>query len=190
MPSRVTRLLAAEHADSQAKLRACVGPDGAVDLKRFDEFRHALLRHIAIEEKVLMPALTKALGKPPLFQNGLRKDHAGVAALCVPTPTREWLDDLRELLEHHQRVEEAHGGFYALVDHHLGGDPLLLDAVTTFPALTLPDFVRGPKVRELLQEVLLVTGITDGASGPRPSAPRSGGTEAPVRPSRPSRPRR
>lgn len=187
MPSRVTRLLAAEHAESQAKLRACVGPDGTVDLKRFDEFRHALLRHIAIEEKVLMPALTKALGKPPLFQNGLRKDHAGVAALCVPTPTREWVEDLRELLEHHQRVEEATGGFYALVDHHLGGDPLLLDEVASFPALTLPDFVRGPKVRELLQEVLALTGITDGSPAPRPSAP---GTGTAVRPSRPSRPRR
>ncbi|MEW6434776.1 MAG: hemerythrin domain-containing protein [Myxococcota bacterium] len=184
MPSRVTRLLAAEHADSQAKLRACVGPDDAVDLRRFDDFRHALLRHIAIEEKVLMPALTKALGRPPLFQNGLRKDHAGVAALCVPTPTREWVEDLRELLEHHQRVEEAPGGFYALVDHHLGGDPLLLDAVATFPALTLPEFVRGPKVRDLLHEVLALTGITDGSVAPRPSAP---GGKMPARPSRPRR---
>lgn len=182
MASGVTRLLAAEHADSQAMLRACLAPDGAVDLKRFDAFRHALLRHIAIEEKVLMPALTRALGRSPLFQNGLRKDHAGVAALCVPTPTREWLEDLRELLEHHQRVEEAPGGFYALVDQHLGGDPELLAAVSGFPQLTLPDFVRGPKVRELLQQVLALTGITDGGPAARASAPRPA--------SRPSRPRR
>jgi len=182
MASGVTRLLAAEHADSQARLRVCVRPDGSVDLKHFDAFRHALLRHIAIEEKVLMPALTRAVGRSPLFQNGLRKDHAGVAALCVPTPTREWLEDLRELLEHHQRVEEATGGFYALVDEHLGGDPALLDAVASYPQLTLPDFVRGPKVRELLQQVLALTGITDGALAPKPSAP------APV--SRSSRSRR
>lgn len=170
MASGVTRLLVSEHAQSQGTLRACVGADGTVDLKRFDEFRHGLLRHIAIEEKVLMPALTRALGRSPLFQNGLRKDHAGVAALCVPTPTAEWLEDLRELLEHHQRVEEAPGGFYALVDEHLGGDPVLLNAVATFPPLKLPDFVRGPKVRELLHDVLALTGITDGTVPP--SRPR------------------
>lgn len=160
MASPVTHLLTAEHAESQARLAACHLKDGAVDLKRFDEFRHSLLRHIAIEEKVLMPALTKALGKPPLFQNGLRKDHAGIAALCVPTPTREWLEDLRDLLEHHQRVEEAPGGFYAQLDQHVGGDPHLHEAVASFPRLKLPDFERGPKVRALLEEVLSQTGIT------------------------------
>jgi hypothetical protein len=107
MASPVTRLLAAEHAESRAKLMACHLCNGEVDLRRFDDFRQALPRHIAIEEKVLMPALTKVLGKAPLFQNGLRMDHAGIAALCIPTPTSEWLDDLKELLEHHQRVEEA-----------------------------------------------------------------------------------
>ncbi|MEW5741657.1 MAG: hemerythrin domain-containing protein [Myxococcota bacterium] len=169
MPSPVTRLLAVEHAESQAKLDACVR-SGEVDLKRFDEFRHNLLRHIAIEERVLMPALTKALGKAPLFQNGLRKDHAGIAALCVPTPTREWLEDLKELLAHHQRVEEAPGGFYALLDQHVGGDPHLLEQVARFPRLSLPDFVRGPKVRDLLEEVLSLTGITN-VPPPRSSRP-------------------
>jgi hypothetical protein len=160
MASPVIRLLIAEHADSQAKLAACHRGNGEVDLKRFDEFRHVLLRHIAIEEKVLMPALAKALGKPPLFQNGLRKDHAGIAALCVPTPTREWLEDLRDLLEHHQRVEEAPGSFYALLDEHVGGDPHLHEAVASFPPLKLPDFERGPRVRALLEEVMSQTGIT------------------------------
>jgi len=171
MASSVTRLLVGEHAETLARLAACSLRDGTVDLKRFDDFRHALLRHIAIEEKVLMPALTKAMGKLPLFQNGLRKDHAGVAALCVPRPSREWLDDLKELLEHHHRVEEAPGGFYALLDQHCGGDPHLHLAVSSFPKLDLPDFVRGPRVRQLLEGVLTLTGITDSLP-PKPSRPR------------------
>lgn len=170
MASPLTRLLAVDHAASQAKLNGCL-VDGQVDLKRFDEFRHLLLRHIAIEETVLMPALARALGAAPLFQNGLRKDHADIAALCVPSPTREWVEDLRELLAHHHRVEEAPGGFYASMDVHLGGDPHLREQVASYPRLTLPDFVRGPKVRELLAGVLSLTGITAvprGSSRPGP----------------------
>lgn len=171
MASPATRLLLSEHHEHQVKLATCLLPGGGVDLRRFDEFRHGLLRHIAIEEKLLMPALARALGASPLFQNGLRKDHAGIAALCVPTPTREWVSDLKDLLAHHHRVEEAPSGFYALVDRHLGGDPHLLEAVATFPALTLPDFARGSRVRDLLSQVLLVTGITD-VPAPAPSRPR------------------
>lgn len=160
MASPVTRLLAAEHAESRAKLMACHLCNGEVDLRRFDDFRQALPRHIAIEEKVLMPALTKVPGKAPLFQNGLQMDHAGIAALCIPTPTSKWLDDLKELLEHHQRVEEAPESFHALVAGRLH----ILEAVSTFPQLELPGFVRAR-----LENVLALTGIT---SGPRPSRPR------------------
>ncbi len=55
-----------------------------------------------------MPALIRALRRPPDDRPGLRKDHAGIAALCVPRPEREWVENLIDLLDERYRVEEAH----------------------------------------------------------------------------------
>src|SRR5512141_3218831 len=94
MPSRLTGLLAREHVDIPALLPGCLLPSGAVDLRRFDEFRRRALRHLAIEELVLLPALARRLGRRPVFQTGLRKDHAAIVALCVPMPNPEWIRNL------------------------------------------------------------------------------------------------
>jgi hypothetical protein len=85
---RISAVLTAMHDGLRRDLDACLLPGGGVDLERFDRYRHTLLRHISLEEQVLMPALIAARGRPPDFRNGLRKDHAGIAALCVPAPER------------------------------------------------------------------------------------------------------
>lgn len=158
MPSPLTRLLVAQHSGGLLELEACAGASGVV-LERFEVFRRGLLRHVAIEEVLVLPALRRALGHTPMFHNANRKDHAALVALCVTWPTREWLEDLRELLLHHQRVEEAPLGFYALVDQYLGSDPSLLHAVASFPQLGLPALARGHQVREVLNLVLALTGV-------------------------------
>jgi hypothetical protein len=160
MSAAISAHFAATHQQLDVALRACLGEPGQVDVKAFDDFRHRLLRHIAQEEKVLFPALIKKLGNPPLFRNALRKDHAGLAALCVPLPEREWVENLSELFEHHSAIEEAAGGFYALCDEVLGADAAeVIAAAEALPPLVLAPFNRGPWVRALLGEVLRATGI-------------------------------
>lgn len=161
MPSRLTGQLTREHVELPALLPGCVLPGGAVDLRRFDEFRHRALRHLAIEELVLIPALARRLGHRPMFQNGLRKDHAAIVALCVPTPNPDWVKDLGELLAYHNAVEESPGGFYALLDAlKLADDPRVTQAIEALPPLELPPFASGHQLRAQLHAVMRATGAS------------------------------
>lgn len=159
MPGPIATTFAAEHQALRSLLRECLGPHG-VDAARFDEFRQRLLQHIAVEEKVLLPALEQKLGHPTLTHDEVRKDHAGVAALCVPAPNRAWVEALMQQLEEHHRVEEGEHGFFALCDRWLADDaPSLFAAARALPPLQLTPFNDGRRVREHLAEVLEATGL-------------------------------
>ena len=157
----VSSVLRAQHQQLRAELSACLASHG-VDVAAFDLFRHHLLWHVSVEERVVMPSLIRALGRPPDDRPGLRKDHAGIAALCVPRPEREWVENLRDLLDEHYRVEEAPGGFLSRCDEVLVStlnDRVVAD-IEEHPTLTLAPFRKGPSVRAQVAEVLRLTGIT------------------------------
>jgi hypothetical protein len=101
----VSTVLREQHHLLRAELTAWLATNG-LGVAAFDLFRHHLLWNVSVEERVVMPALIRALGRPPDDRPGLRKDHAGIAALCVPRPEREWVENLRDLLDEHYRVEE------------------------------------------------------------------------------------
>lgn len=143
-----------------ALLDKCILGDGRIDRSQFDFFRHQLLRQVSSEEKILAPALAAKLGHQPPDREGLRKDHAAIAALCVPTPCEEWVENLSELLVHHNRLEESADGFFALCDRSLADDAKsIVLAVSTLPPLRLGPFNDGPLVRQLLARVLAESGI-------------------------------
>ena len=56
------------------------------ELAAYDQFRRGLLRHIAMEEKVLLPAAEKVRGRPIPQAAKLRLDHSALAALMMPSP--------------------------------------------------------------------------------------------------------
>lgn len=160
MPGPISAHFLETHVRLDEALRRCLRQPGTVDVEAFDVFRRLLLRHIAQEERVIMPALVKKLGAPPLFRNALRKDHAGFAALCMPLPEREWVENLSELFAHHAAIEEGPGGLYPLCDEVLVAEaPAVIAAAEALPPLVLAPFNAGPWVRELLAEVLRATGI-------------------------------
>ena len=157
----VSTVLRAQHQLLRGELSACLATHG-LDVVAFDLFRHHLLWHVSVEERVVMPSLIRALGRPPDDRPGLRKDHAGIAALCVPRPEREWVENLRDLLDEHYRVEEAPGGFLSRCDEVLVStlnDRVVAD-IEAHPTLTLAPFRKGPSVRAQVAEVLRLTGIT------------------------------
>ncbi len=160
MSGPIAASFTAEHRALTRLLEACLTP-GGVDAARFDTFRQRVLHHIAVEEKVLLPALERKLGRRALLHNALRRDHAGIAALCVPAPNRDWVESLMALLEQHHRVEEDRGGFFAECDAQLRDElPALFAAVEALPPLQLAPFTQGRRVRDQLAEVMLATGIT------------------------------
>jgi hypothetical protein len=94
--ARLDRLLAA----------ATAGPN--IDTEAFARFRHDLLRHIAMEEKVLLPDARLRRGGAPLdVAPQLRADHGSIAKLLVRAPTAASVDTLRQVLARHNALEEG-----------------------------------------------------------------------------------
>jgi hypothetical protein len=155
----ITSALKREHAELLRLLRATMGAEGVVNLPCFDEFRHLAVLHIVIEEKLLLPALRRRLKSPPVFQNGLRKDHAAIVAHCLPMPDAEWLKDLDDLLAYHQGLEEAPGGLFSLYDQHVGHDPEVAKAMAALPRIELPPFQSGPSLGWRLRDILKEAGL-------------------------------
>ncbi len=96
---------------------------GHVEQGVYDQFRAGLLRHIGMEEKILLPMAQKLSGGEPLsLAPKLRLDHGAIAALLMPTPTTDIVATLRKILEQHNLVEEGPDGLYDICDRLAGAD--------------------------------------------------------------------
>lgn len=115
-------LLTADHERLDALLDASTADPERFDHAAFELFRAGLLRHIAMEEKVLFREVRqRSGGTPPPVVRTLRVEHGALASLLVPTPDHALVGELRRLLARHNLREEGPGGLYALCDA-LAGD--------------------------------------------------------------------
>jgi len=150
----VSRYMTRDHARLDAYLaRAELG---AVDLASYEEFRIGLLRHIAIEEKILFVAIrTHCQGAPPPLLAVLHADHAALASLLVPTPTLALLRTLRELLNEHDPLEETAEGLYDMYECIGRGElDILLARARAIPPVRASKHVDGPRVDEHVARML------------------------------------
>jgi hypothetical protein len=117
MVGPIETFLTADHRQLDALLARAERADGTIEADVYAEFRQALLRHIAMEEKVLLPyAKAKRGGEPLPIAASLRKEHGQIAALLVPSPTRDICRQLRDVLARHNPLEEGSDGLYATCD--------------------------------------------------------------------------
>lgn len=112
--------LSADHDRLDALLAAALREDGTVDYPSYAGFRAGLLRHIAIEEKVLFPELRRLQGDSEVIRQ-LHRDHAALSVLLVPPPTRAEIEAIREILVEHNPIEEREGGLYDVIEQLEGG---------------------------------------------------------------------
>lgn len=125
---------------------ACATP-GQIDLEAYGEFRKGLLRHIGIEEKLLFPAARKARNGEQIAEfDRLRRDHALLTSLLVPTPTEEIVARIRTILASHNALEEAPGGPYELCERIAGSDELL-EQIRNAPEVRVRPFYDGHRPR-------------------------------------------
>jgi hypothetical protein len=124
-----------------------------------DEFRRLLLRHVAVEEQIFLPTLVARLGHAPLYRASLTHDHAGLVALCAPTPQPgEWAQGLREQVQSHHAIEMAAGGFCEQCEQYLVADaPELMRRAEAFPDIELP--AAGENFRTRIHELLGRVGL-------------------------------
>lgn len=109
---RITDYLAEDHLRLHALLEAA-SAGGTFAPEPFATFRGGLLRHIAIEEKVLLPAARRARNGVPLARaHELRVDHAALTSLLVPPPDLALCAEIASLLATHDAKEEGGDGVY------------------------------------------------------------------------------
>lgn len=138
--------------------------DIAADV-RYIEFRQGLLRHIAMEEKVLLPYARDRNGGAPLSIAGrIRLDHGALAALLAPTPTARIMTTIRKILEAHNPIEEDPGGLYDTIEELAGSDlDMLIDRVRSVREVKLAPHSDSPRALDSMREAVRRAGYRIGS---------------------------
>jgi len=146
MIGHVEAFMTEDHARLDALLERSERDDGTIDDDAYSRFREGLLRHIAMEEKVLLPfARTKRAGEPLPVARALRVDHGHIAKLLVPTPSASLCEELRILLGKHNPLEEGADGLYATCDLLAGGEAeALVERLRAVPSVPVAKHYDGP----------------------------------------------
>jgi hypothetical protein len=151
----LSQFLVHDHQRLEALLTAAVARD-EIDLAAYENFRAGLLRHIGMEEKILLPAARRLRGGEPLAVAAqLRRDHSALAALLVPTPTRTIVDRIRALLLVHDPLEEDPGGLYETCDRLAAAEAdELLARLKAAPEAPLAPHYDGTRAFENIDRLL------------------------------------
>jgi hypothetical protein len=163
----ITRLLTADHERLDALLRRAFATPGTIDHEAYAAFRKGLLRHIGMEEKILLPSAERARGGEPLpCAPRLRLDHGALAALLVPSPTAAIGDAIRAILERHNALEEGPDGAYEACERLAGpGAEALLAALSAAPEVPVNRHTDSPLVVEAMRRALVRAGYDPAALG-------------------------
>lgn len=140
------RILLADHQRLHALLAQAQAGE-SLDTQAFAMFRQGLLRHIAIEEKILFPAAREVLGNQIRWRE-LRVEHAALTSLLVPTPDRGLLGEIALLLRDHDAREEGASGLYAEIERVLPAEHLrqLATRAAALPLIPVRPHQEGPGV--------------------------------------------
>ena len=156
----IYRFLSGDHARLDALLQRAFADPNRTDLEAYGQFRAGLLRHIAMEEKILLPAAQKARGGEPLpIAAKLRLDHGALAALLVPTPTTTIAASLRVILAAHNPLEEGADGLYQTCEALLAGESEdIVAQLQAVPEVKLAAYNDRPQVMESARRALARAG--------------------------------
>src|SRR5215475_5120274 len=156
MLGKIYQYLADDHARLDALLqRAAARPD-TIETSGYAQFRAGLLKHIAMEEKILLPAAQRLRDGIPLpAAEKLRLDHGALAALLVPTPTPAIIKTIRIVLKAHNPLEEGPEGVYTICEQLFGPQaPAILADLQLAPEVKVTPHHDGSFVMEATRHAL------------------------------------
>jgi hypothetical protein len=161
-PGPIHRFLADDHRRLEGLLDRATADLARIDPLPYDEFRRGLLKHIGMEEKILLPVATKARGGEALEVAGkLRLDHGAIVSLLVPTPTRVIVGALRSILAGHDAIEEGADGLYHACERALGADVAgLVEKLRAAPEVPVHPHADGANVVEAARRALARAGFS------------------------------
>ena len=152
----ITDFLVKDHGRLEGLLQSAVAQVSAVNQGTYDQFRAGLLRHIGMEEKILLPAAQRLRSGEPLpIAAKLRLDHGAIAALLMPPPTVAVIAKIRAVLEVHNTIEEGPGGLYETCDELASSEAAqLLAKLQAAPELPVLPCSDSPAVMPAVQRAL------------------------------------
>lgn len=173
MDGPVYRYLADDHVRLESLLERAVERPGEIDSAAYAEFRAGLLRHIGMEEKILLPAAQRARSGAPLpLAAKLRLDHGALAALLVPSPTRAIVAAIRAILADHNLIEESPGGVYDTCEQLAGSAAdALLAQLRAVPDVPLSPYNDAPRVFTAARRALARAGFDFDPQSSPPARP-------------------
>jgi hypothetical protein len=126
------------------------------DMALYGEFRTGLLRHIKMEENVIIPAAQKVRGGEPLpIASKIRLDHGALVALLVSEPTPTIINALKGILTSHNPLEENSGGLNDQCEELAGEDvEELMKKVEDVPEVPVLPLKSGPNILEATRRAL------------------------------------
>ena len=156
MTKHLFEYLTHDHDRLDRLLQQSVATPGVIERLPYDEFRKGLLRHIGIEERIVMPSIARLQnGRQAAVAERLRLDHGALAALMVPPPTPSIIATLRAILHGHNALEEQEGGLYLLLNHLAQDEEeVLLERMRSAPEVPVMPYNEKPGVLEATQRAL------------------------------------
>ncbi len=158
----ITDFLVKDHGRLEALLQAAVAQVDSVDQGTYSQFRAGLLRHIGMEEKILIPAAQRLRGgEPLLIASKLRLDHGALGTLLIPTPTAAVIAGIRGILKEHNLLEEGPGGLYETCDELAGAEAAqLLARLQAAPEVVVLPHSDTPTVMSTVRRAMERAGYT------------------------------
>ncbi|MDT8325718.1 MAG: hemerythrin domain-containing protein, partial [Bacteroidota bacterium] len=140
-----SQYLTEDHRRLEALLDEALRRDG-IDMEAYDRFREGLLRHISIEEHIVLPLVRDRAENGFFALQQIRLEHGAIASLLVPPPDAELVAVLRTLLEKHNLLEETQDTLYDVLDHCAQTDkPELVMHFEMHPDVPLSKHINNPK---------------------------------------------
>ncbi len=156
MTGPLAQYLLSDHDRLEALLDRAVADPDRFDHDAYRAFRAGLLRHIGIEEKILLADARRRRGGEPLpIARTLRVEHGAIASLLVPTPDAALVDEIRSILAVHNPREEGEGGVYEVCEA-LAGDEAsaLLEQALAAPEVPMARYFDGPRAARTARDAL------------------------------------
>jgi hypothetical protein len=157
----ISEYLEHDHRRLDHLLSCAARHPNTVERGAFAEFRRGLLRHISMEEKILLPAV-QALrhGEPLRIAAQLRLQHGAIAALLVPSPRSAVVNALKAVLAKHNAIEEGSDGVYAECDRIVGPELVgLLSRLQAAAEVPVARHVDSEKVEASARRALTRAGF-------------------------------
>ena len=160
MPRALYQYMADDHERLDSLFQHAIARPGVIDAESYHEFRKGLLRHIAMEEKIVLPSIARWQGgKKAAIGERLRLDHGALVALLAPPPTPSIMLTIQSILEVHNQLEERGDGLYKLLEQLAGPEEeqILTQLKSAPPVAVLPNNNK-PEVLEAAKKAVARAG--------------------------------